>query len=96
MNQSARMTMTMRVLVIILSLASITAAHADSGDLWKITNDRRQFVGDVYDPGHGRRLQLRDDRGKIVGYIEKDGTLTDTRRRKIGDIEDAEKLLEEK
>lgn len=88
--------MTMRVLVIILTLASITTAHADSGDRWKITNDRREVVGDIYDPGHGRRLQLRDDRGRIIGYIEKDGDVTDTRRRKLGTVEDARSLLEGK
>ena len=88
--------MTMRVPIIILSLATITTAHADSGDRWNITNDRRQTIGDIYDPGHGRRLQLRDDRGRIVGYIERDGTVTDTRRRELGDVEDIGEILEGK
>ena len=90
------MMMTMRLLIIILTLAFITAAHADSGDRWKITNDRRQNIGDVYDPGHGRRLQLRDDRGRIVGYIEKDGEVTDTRRRKLGTVEDVGSIVKGK
>jgi len=50
-----------------------------------ITNMRRQRVGDLYNPGHGRRIQIRDNRRRIIGYIEADGDVTDTRRRKIGE-----------
>ncbi len=28
---------------------------------WAITNTSRQRLGDVYNPGHGRRLQLRNN-----------------------------------
>lgn len=68
-------------LMLLATLACIATANADSGDRRKITDNRRNVIGDVYDPGHGRRLQLRDNRGRIVGYIERDGTLTDPRRR---------------
>lgn len=81
------------ILPVLLLTSLILPAYADSGDKWKITNDRRQVIGDVYDPGHGRRLQLRDDRGRIVGYIEKSGKVTDTRRRKLGTIEDVGEIL---
>lgn len=47
---------------------------------------RRQVLGNVYDPGPGRRLQIRDNRLRIIGYIERDGTLTDSRRCKVGKI----------
>ena len=52
----------------------------------KITNERGQQRGDIYNPGHGRRLQIRDNRRRIIGYIERNGTVTDTRRRKIGRV----------
>lgn len=52
----------------------------------KITNERGQQKGDIYNPGHGRRLQIRDNRRRIIGYIERNGTVTDTRRRKIGRV----------
>ena len=55
-------------------------------DSRKITNERGQQRGDIYDPGHGRRLQIRDNRRRIIGYIERNGTITDTRRRKIGRV----------
>ncbi len=52
-----------------------------------ITNEHRQTIGDVYDPGHGRRVQIRDTDRRILFYIEKDGTITDTHRRKVGKVE---------
>ena len=55
---------------------------------WVITNPSRQRLGDVYNPGHGRRLQLRDNDRRIIGYIERDGTVTNTRRQRIGTIAD--------
>jgi hypothetical protein len=39
------------------------------------------------DPGHGRRLQIRDKHRRIIGYIERDGDITDKSRRKVGGIE---------
>ena len=54
---------------------------------YKITDDRRRVIGDIYDPGTGGRLQIRDKHRRIIGYIEKDGDITDERRRKVGEIE---------
>ena len=43
---------------------------------------------EIYDPGHGKPLQVRDHRTlRVLGYIEKDGTITDWHRRKVGSIE---------
>jgi hypothetical protein len=58
------------------------------GTSWKITDDRRQRVGDIYTPGHNRRLQIRDNHRRILGYIETDGTITNRHRQKIGGIEE--------
>jgi hypothetical protein len=51
-----------------------------------ITNNRRQRVGDVYNPGAGRRIQIRDADRRIIGYIEPNGRITDTRRQRIGEV----------
>ncbi len=51
-----------------------------------ITNTHRQKVGDLYDPGHGRRLQIRNNHRQIIGYIEHDGTVTNTHRQKVGTL----------
>ena len=50
---------------------------------WAITNTSRQRLGDVYNPGHGRRLQIRDTSRRIIGYVERDGTVTNTHRQKV-------------
>ena len=52
-----------------------------------VTNTSRQIIGDLYDPGHGRRVQIRDTSRRIIGYIERDGTVTNTHRQKVGTIE---------
>ncbi len=52
-----------------------------------ITNTHRQKVGDLYDPGHGRRLQIRNNHRQIIGYIEHDGTVTNTHRQKVGTLD---------
>lgn len=57
----------------------------------KITDENRQVRGYLYDPGHGRRTQILDDKGRVLGYIESDGDITDRRRRKVGEIEDLER-----
>ncbi len=57
------------------------------GERWAITNTSRQRLGDIYNPGHGRRLKLRDTSRRIIGYIERDGTVTNTSRQRIGTIE---------
>jgi hypothetical protein len=65
---------------------STVAGGVKAGERWKITNAHRQRLGDIYNPGHGRRLQIRDTHRRIVGYIEPDGTVTNTRRQEIGGI----------
>jgi hypothetical protein len=52
-----------------------------------IVNTHRQKVGDIYDPGHGRRLQIRNNHRQIIGYIERDGTVTNTHRQKVGNLD---------
>ena len=52
-----------------------------------IVNTHRQKVGDIYDPGHGRRLQIRNDHRQIIGYIEHDGTVTNTHRQRVREID---------
>jgi len=51
-----------------------------------IANTHRQIVADIYTPGHGRRIQIRDTNRRIVGYIEADSTITNTNRQRIGQI----------
>lgn len=48
---------------------------------------RWRVIGDIYDPGTGGRLQIRDKHRRIIGYIEGDGDVTDKRRRKVGKVE---------
>ena len=55
---------------------------------YPITNPSRQRLGDIYDPGHGRRTQIRNNRLQILGYIEADGTITNPNRQRIGTIEE--------
>ena len=66
----------------------VVIGQCSAAERYKITNERRQVIGDIYDPGHGRRLQIRDDRRRIIGYIESDGDVTDKRRRKVGKIKE--------
>jgi len=47
----------------------------------------RRVIGDVYDPGHGRRLQIRNNHRQILGYIERDGGITNTHRQLLGEVE---------
>ncbi len=54
---------------------------------WAITNRHRQPVGDIYNPGHNRRLQIRNNHRQIIGYIERDGTVTNTHRQRIGSLD---------
>ncbi len=53
-----------------------------------VTNIHRQKVIDLYNPGHGRRIQIRNTDRKIVGYIERSGRITNTHRQKIGEVND--------
>ena len=66
------------------SAATSTPAPSTS---WAITNTSRQRLGDVYNPGHGRRVQIRDNSRRIIGYIEADGTVTNRHRQKVGMLE---------
>ena len=52
-----------------------------------IVNTHRQKIGDIYDPGHGRRLQIRNNSRQILGYIERGGTVTNTHRQKVGNLD---------
>lgn len=52
-----------------------------------ITNEARQRLGDLYNPGHGRRTQIRNNSQQILGYIEADGTITNIHRQRVGNIE---------
>ena len=52
-----------------------------------ITNNSRQIVGDLYDPGHGRRVQIRNISGQVLGFIETDGTVTNRSRQPVAKIE---------
>ena len=54
---------------------------------WAITNTSRQRLGDVYNPGHGRRVQIRDTSRRIIGHIERNGTVTNTSRQKVGTLD---------
>ena len=41
---------------------------------------------DIYNPGTGR-LQIRNNHWQIIGYIERDGTVTNTHRQKVGTLD---------
>ncbi len=47
----------------IMSYCKDGAATASIPTRSYITNQHRQKVGDLYDPGHGRRVQIRDTAG---------------------------------
>jgi len=57
------------------------------GERRAITNTHRQRLGDIYNPGQGRRVQIRDTSRRIIGYIERDGTVTNTHRQKVGTLD---------
>ena len=64
-----------------------TASTSAPGERRAITNTSRQRLGDLYDPGYGRRVQIRDTARRILSYIEKDGTITNTHRQRAGTLE---------
>ncbi len=78
------------ILALLLMAVPATAGSVEAGErhTYKITDDRRRVIGDIYDPGTGGRLQIRDKHRRIIGYIEKDGDITDKSRRKVGEIEE--------
>lgn len=51
-----------------------------------IRNDRGQRVGDLYDPGHSRPLQVRDNHGRVRFLIEDDGELVNKSGQRIGNL----------
>ena len=53
-----------------------------------ITTPSQVIVSDLYSPGHDRRIQIRDTSQRIVGYVTRDGKITNTHRQKIGTIEE--------
>ena len=50
-----------------------------------VTNIHRQKVGDLYSVP-GQRTQIRDRFRRIIGYVEMDGTITNTHRQKKGQL----------
>jgi hypothetical protein len=70
----------------IMSYCKEGAASSSTPTRSYIVNTHRQKVGDIYNPGHGRRLQIRDTSRRIIGYIERDGTVTNTHRQPVGTI----------
>ena len=52
-----------------------------------ITDTDRRIIGDLYSPGHGRRIQIRDRDRKIIGYIEHSGRITNPDRQPVANIE---------
>jgi hypothetical protein len=65
----------------------LSHCKADASTRNYITNNSRQVVGDLYNPGHGRRTQIRNNSRQILGYVERDGTITNPSRQKIGSVE---------
>ena len=49
-------------------------------------NNGRQIIGDLYDPGHGRPIQIRNTSRQITGYIDAYSRVLDTHRREKGTI----------
>ena len=99
MAYNAAMTRALAILTLVLTAAPVTVEarwfrfQRDCGVSGStpmrsyITNQHRQKVGDLYDSGHGRRVQIRDTSRRIIGYIERDGTVTNTHRQKVGTVE---------
>ena len=84
--------MILAVLTATLALATLPAFAKCSfgicaGERAKLLDGRKLRVGDIYNPGHGRRLQIRNKHRQILGYIEPSGKITDRHRRKVGSIE---------
>ena len=89
----------MRVLLL-ATLAVVLASPADARCIMSyckgrattptrtyITDTDRRIVGDVYDPGNGRRVQIRDNDRRIIGYIEVNGAVTNASRQRIGTLD---------
>ena len=59
-----------------------------AGERAKTYDARKLRTGDIYNPGHGRRLQIRDKNLRVLGYIEPSGKITNRNRKRIGSIEE--------
>ena len=76
-------TLTFTALAVLLASAACLMSYCKDGATTRnITNTHRQIVGDLYDPGTGR-IQIRDTSRRIVGYVERSGRITNTRRREL-------------
>ena len=96
-----RTTITLAVATIIATLAVALLIHIGpaaagercplgicDGQRAKTFDARKLRTGDIYNPGHGRRLQIRNKNLRILGYIEvPSGKVTDRQRRKVGSVE---------
>ena len=55
-----------------------------------IVNQHRQKVGDLYSPGHGRRLQIRNNSRQILGTIKTlptgETVILNNHRQRVGKI----------
>ena len=90
----------MRVLILVAFAVALSASTASARCMMSyckdetstpsrsyIVNTSRQKVGDLYSPGRGQRTQIRDNSRRIIGYIEMDGTVTNTHRQKVGTLD---------
>ena len=86
--RAAIFTLAMLLLASPASAACVLShCKADTSTRSYIVNNSRQIVGDLYSPSGGGRVQIRTNQRVIVGFIERDGTITNTRRQKVGTIE---------
>ena len=82
------------LLALALLIAATTAGVADAAERRYIRDDRGRIVGDLYDPGWSRDIQVRDRHRRIKFFIESDGDVKDSRGRKVGTVEDLGEILE--
>ena len=86
-----RAAITLAVITLAMTVAAPAVAKCSfsvcDGQKVKTYNSRGVISGSIYNPGNNRRLQIRDSRRRIIGYIEPSGKVTDTRRRRLGRIE---------
>lgn len=75
------------ILILLVALASCGGpAYAKcpfdicAGEKRKTLDSDKNVKGDIYNPGHGRRLQIRNKDRVILGYIERSGRITDRDR----------------
>ena len=83
----AVLTATLAVSVVTSPADAKCSFNICAGERAKLLDSRKLRVGDLYNPGHNRRIQIRDKNLRVLGYIERSGKITDRRRRKVGSIE---------